>query len=192
MNDIDFSEQVSAAVKVMRAGGVILYPTDTIWGIGCDATNAAAVAKVYEIKRRLETKSMIVLMDRVDRIQNYVRSFPDIAWDLVDLAVEPLTVIYSDAKNLAENIVADDGSIGIRVTREAFSRRLCELMRVPVVSTSANVSGEPAPSCFAEISQEIIAAVDFVVDYRRDDSTKAKPSSIIKLGPKGEVKVIRQ
>lgn len=191
MCDIDFSEQVKEAVSVMRRGGVVLYPTDTVWGIGCDATNADAVARVYEIKHRVESKSLIVLLDRVERIGQYVREFPDIAWNLVDLADKPLTIIYSGAKNFAPNLIAADSTIAIRITREAFSRRLCELMRVPIVSTSANVSGEPTPKNFAEISEEILSSVDYVVKYRQDDTSKSQPSSIIKLGIGGEVNIIR-
>ena len=141
-------EEVKKAVEVMRRGGVILYPTDTVWGIGCDATNAEAIARIYEIKRRVESKSMIVLVDSEVKVDGYVREVPDIAWDLIEVADKPLTIIYDGAKNLPENLVAEDGSIAIRITRERFSQELCKMMRVPVVSTSANVSGEPTPRTF--------------------------------------------
>ena len=184
-------EDLQAALRVLREGGVILYPTDTIWGIGCDATNAEAIARVYEIKRRVESKSMIVLVDSMAKVEGYVSEVPEIAWDLIDVADKPLTIIYDKARNLPENLVAEDGSIAIRITKEKFSQELCRMMRVPVVSTSANVSGEPTARNFFEISDEILNAVDFVVDYRREEEVLPQPSSIIKLGTKGQVKVIR-
>ena len=186
------NEEVKKACDVMHKGGVILYPTDTIWGIGCDAGNEEAVARVYQIKQRTDSKSMLVLLDTSAKLDYYVSDFPEIALDLIDMADKPLTIIYDGARNLPANLLADDGSVGIRITQEAFSNRLCQAFRKPVVSTSANISGSPAPMCFSEISQEIIDAVDYVVDYRRDDKTKSKPSSIIKLGGGGQVKVIRE
>ena len=184
-------EDLQNALRVLREGGVILYPTDTVWGIGCDATNAEAIARIYEIKRRVESKSMIVLVDSEAKIEGYVRDVPEIAWDLIEVADKPLTIIYDNAKNLPDNLVAEDGSIAIRITKEQFSQQLCRMMRVPVVSTSANVSGEPTPRNFFEISDEILNAVDFIVDYRREEEVLPQPSSIIKLGSKGQVKVIR-
>lgn len=184
-------EDLRQALQTIRQGGVVLYPTDTVWGLGCDATNESAVAKVYEIKRRAESKALILLVDSVARVENYVVDFPEIAYDLLEVAVSPTTIIYDKAKNLPVNLVADDGSIAIRVTGETFSNALCAAAHVPLVSTSANVSGEPAPGCFGEISLEIIAAVDYVVRYRQDDVTKSKPSSIIKLGASGQVRIIR-
>ena len=184
-------EDLQQALKVLRKGGVILYPTDTVWGIGCDATNAEAIARIYEIKRRVESKSMIVLVDSMAKVEGYVSEVPEIAWDLIDVADKPLTIIYDKARNLPENLVAEDGSIAMRITKEKFSQELCRMMRVPVVSTSANVSGEPTARNFFEISDEILNAVDFVVDYRREEEVLPQPSSIIKLGSKGQVKVIR-
>ncbi len=183
--------ELKKAVEVMRQGGVILYPTDTVWGIGCDATKPEAIARIYEIKRRVESKSMIVLVDSMAKVEGYVSEVPDIAWDLVEVADKPLTIIYDKVRNLPENLVAEDGSIAIRITKEKFSQELCRMMRVPVVSTSANVSGEPTPRNFFEISDEILNAVDFVVDFRREEEVLPLPSSIIKLGTKGQVKVIR-
>ena len=187
-----FNEDLRWAVEVMRRGGVVLYPTDTVWGIGCDATNAEAVRRVYEIKRRAESKALIVLVDSMAKLSGCVREVPDMAWSLVELADKPLTIIYDGARNLAGNLIAEDGSVAIRVTEERFSKALCERMHVPVVSTSANVSGEPTPKNFSEISQAIVGAVDYVVRYRQDDTAKPNPSSIIKLGINGEVKVIRE
>ena len=187
-----FNEDLRWAVEVMRRGGVVLYPTDTVWGIGCDATNAEAVRRVYEIKRRAESKALIVLVDSMAKLSGCVREVPDMAWSLVELADKPLTIIYDGARNLAGNLIAEDGSVAIRVTEERFSKALFRRMHVPVVSTSANVSGEPTPKNFSEISQAIVGAVDYVVRYRQDDTAKPNPSSIIKLGINGEVKVIRE
>lgn len=176
----------------MREGGVILYPTDTIWGIGCDATNEEAVRRVYEIKQRADSKAMLVLVDSAVKVDFYVQDVPDVAWDLIELADKPLTIIYSGARNLASSLLAEDGSVGIRVTNEAFSKRLCQQFRKAIVSTSANVSGQPSPQNFSEISSEIKEAVDYIVNYRREETDKAKPSSIIKLDKGGVIKIIRQ
>lgn len=185
------NEDIKNAIYVLNKGGVIIYPTDTIWGIGCDATNENAVKKVYALKKRIDSKSMLALVDSPVKVEFYVSEVPDPAWDLIELSEKPLTIIYSGARNLASNLIADDGSIGIRVTREKFSKQLCERFRKAIVSTSANVSGSPAPSCFAEISSEILAAADYIVKYRQDETTMNSPSSIIKLGPGGLVKIIR-
>lgn len=175
----------------MQAGGLILYPTDTIWGIGCDATNEDAVKKVYELKKRTDHKAMLILIDSPAKLQAYVSEVPDMAWDLIEVTDKPLTIIYSGARNLAANLLGEDGSIGIRVTEESFSKRLCERFRKPIVSTSANVSGSPSPSNFTEISDEIKKGVDYVVNYRQDDMKKAKPSGIIKLDAGGLFRIIR-
>ena len=175
----------------MAAGGLILYTTDTIWGIGCDATNEEAVRRVYELKRRSDHKAMLLLMDSSAKLNYYVQEVPDVAWDLIELADSPLTVIYSGARNVAPNLLAEDGSVGIRITQEEFSHKLCERFRKPLVSTSANVSGEPSPANFSEISATIKSGVDYIVRYRQDDLSKAAPSHIIKLGAGGLVKIIR-
>ena len=153
----------------MAAGGIILYPTDTIWGIGCDATNEKAVQRVYELKRRTDNKAMLVLMDSEAKLDRYVSDVPDIAWDLISVSDKPLTIIYSSAKNLATNLLGADGSVGIRITNEEFSKKLCERFRKPLVSTSANVSGEPSPANFSEVSEVIKEGVDYIVSYRQDD-----------------------
>ena len=186
------NEEIKKACQVMREGGVILYPTDTIWGIGCDATNEEAVRRVYEIKRRADSKAMLVLVDSAVKVDFYVQDVPEVAWDLIEVADKPLTIIYSGARNLAPNLLAEDGSVGIRVTGEEFSKRLCQQFRKAIVSTSANVSGQPSPQNFSEISEEIKAAVDYIVDYRREETTQAKPSSIIKLDKGGVIKIIRK
>lgn len=186
------NEEIKKACQVMREGGVILYPTDTIWGIGCDATNEEAVRRVYEIKHRADSKAMLVLVDSAVKVDFYVQDVPEVAWDLIELADKPLTIIYSGARNLAPNLLAEDGSVGIRVTGEEFSKRLCQQFRKAIVSTSANVSGQPSPQNFSEISDEIKAAVDYIVDYRREETAQARPSSIIKLDKGGVIKIIRQ
>ncbi len=183
---------IKKAFEVLKKGGVILYPTDTIWGLGCDATNPTAVKRIYDIKKREDSKSMLVLMENPALLERYVDSVPDVAWDLVEISSTPLTVIFPGAKNLAANVIADDGSIGIRFTKEEFTTRLLQRFRRPVVSTSANISGEDAPSFFDEISEEIKNQVDYIVEYRQDDLTPAQPSSIIKLGPGGQIDIIRK
>lgn len=186
------TEDIKKACQVMSKGGIILYPTDTIWGIGCDATNAEAVRRVYEIKQRSDSKAMLVLVDSPVKVDFYVQDVPDIAWDLIELADKPLTIIYSGARNLAPNLLAEDGSVGIRVTNEEFSKRLCRQFRKAIVSTSANISGQPSPACFSEISEEIKSMVDYVVGYRQDEAGQPKPSSIIKLDKGGVIKIIRK
>ena len=176
----------------MREVGVILYPTDTIWGIGCDATNEDAVRRVYEIKQRQDSKAMLVLVDSSVKVDFYVQDVPEVAWDLIDLADKPLTIIYSGARNLAANLLAEDGSVGIRVTNEDFSKRLCQQFRKAVVSTSANISGQPSPRNFSEISEEVKSAVDYIVGYRQEEMSNPKPSSIIKLDKGGVIKIIRE
>lgn len=185
-------EEIKKCLEVLRNGGLILYPTDTVWGIGCDATNAEAVAKVYQLKKRDDSKSLIVLFDSVQRVCGYVDKMPDVAYDMMDLTDKPLTLILDGAKNMAVNLIAEDGSVGIRVTNEKFSHDLCMRFKKPLVSTSANISGEPTAAIFSEISDAIVNGVDYVVDYRRDDTSKHKPSSIVKLGKNGLVKIIRE
>ncbi len=187
----DFREDIKKAIEVMNAGGLILYPTDTIWGIGCDATNEEAVKRVFEIKRRNDAKALITLVDSEAKLQNYVREVPEVAWQLIDVAEKPLTIIYDGARNLAPNLLAEDGSVGIRITKEIFSRTLCMRMKRAIVSTSANISGEPSPKSFRDISSEILQAVDYVCTSRREETNNPPASNIIKLGVGGEVKVIR-
>ena len=185
-------EDIRNAVEVMKKGGVILYPTDTVWGIGCDATNAEAVAKVYKIKKREDSKALICLVDSDARLQRYVRQVPAVAWQLLDCVDTPTTVILDGAVNLAPNLIAEDGSIAMRITKEAFSKELCYRFQKAIVSTSANISGEPTAQNYCDISQEIIDAVDYVCWTRRQEHKPHKPSSIIKLGLGGEVEIIRK
>ena len=179
----------------MRRGGVILYPTDTVWGIGCDATNAEAVKRVYDIKQRDDSKALICLVDSDSRLQRYVRNVPDVAWQLIDSLKEgdrPTTLILDGAINLAENLIADDGSIGIRITQEPFSKELCFRFQKAIVSTSANISGEPAAQNYRDIDPRILEAVDYVCWSRRQEHKPHMPSSIIRLREDGQVEIIRK
>ena len=176
----------------MNEGGVILYPTDTIWGIGCDATNEEAVRRVYQIKQRSDSKAMLVLVDSPVKVDFYVQDVPEVAWDLIEVADKPLTIIYSGARNLASNLIAEDGSVGIRVTNEEFSKRLCQQFRKAIVSTSANISGQPSPANYSVITEELKSMVDYVVGYRQEEMGHPKPSSIIKLDKGGVIKIIRE
>lgn len=185
-------DDIRKAVEVMRKGGVILYPTDTVWGIGCDATNEAAVARVYEIKRRTDSKALICLVDSDVRLQRYVRNAPEVAWNILELATKPTTVIFDSVANLAPNLMADDGSVGIRVTGEPFSKELCYRFQKPIVSTSANFSGEPAAQNYCDIPEELINAVDYVCFSRRQEKKPHTPSSIIRVRNDGEVQIIRK
>lgn len=187
----EYRDDIRQAVEVMNKGGIILYPTDTIWGIGCDATNPEAVKRVYDIKHRNDAKALITLIDSEAKLEAYVTNVPEVAWQLIEVAERPLTIIYDGARNLAPNLLAEDGSAGIRITREEFSKNLCMRMRRAIVSTSANISGEPSPKCFADISPDIINAVDYVCTSRRNEDKNPPASNIIKLGAGGEVKVIR-
>ena len=182
---------VDRACKVMQEGGIVVYHTDTIWGIGCDATNADAVARLYEIKRRADHKALITLVPDAGWVERYVEEVPDVAWELLDVAVDPMTIVYDRGKNVATNLMGEDGSIGLRVTSEFYSRELCRRLRKPVVSSSANVSGDPSPMCFAEISKEILDAADYVAMYRRDDKGGIKASTVIRLGAGGLIKILR-
>lgn len=184
-------EDIRRAVEVMNKGGVILYPTDTIWGLGCDATNADAVRRIYEIKQRTDAKALISLVDSETKVQFYVKEVPEVAWDVMELSERPMTVVFDGGRNLAPNLMAEDGSVAIRITKEAFSKELCMRMKRAVVSTSANISGQPAPRCFAEISEEIKGAVDYICTSRQDEPPTQTASSIIKLGAGGEVTIIR-
>lgn len=198
-------EDIKNAVKVLREGGVILYPTDTVWGIGCDATNAEAVKRVYEIKQRDDSKALICLVDSDARLQRYVRQVPDVAWQLIDSikeaatvsdgspsGVKPTTIILDGAVNLAPNLIAEDGSIALRITNEPFSKELCYRFQKALVSTSANISGEPAAQNYSDIAPELIEKVDYVCWSRRQEHKPHQPSSIIRLRQNGEVEIIRR
>ena len=185
-------EEIRKALEVLRAGGSILYPTDTIWGIGCDATNEKAVEKVLAVKQRHESKSLIILVSDNGMLNRFVKNIPAVAWDLMDVADSPLTIIYDGGRGLAKNIFADDGSIGVRKTNDEFCQRLIHKFGKPIVSTSANVSSEPAPIHFSDINEKIKLAVDYVVNWKQNETGNSKPSSIIKLKENGEIKIIRK
>lgn len=187
-----FDKDIQEAVSVMRKGGVILYPTDTVWGIGCDATNYEAVKRIYEIKHREDSKAMICLVDSDNRLQRYLRDVPDAGWDLLTLATRPTTVILDGADGLASNLIAEDGSIGVRITQEEFSKELCYRMQRPIVSTSANISGEPTAQNYRDIDPQILEAVDYVCTSRRNEHEPHQPSCIIRLKRNGEVTIIRK
>lgn len=183
---------IKKALEVLQNGGVILYPTDTIWGLGCDATNKEAVDRIYKIKNRADNKSMIILMDHPGRMSSYLEDIPEVALDLMELAEKPLTVILEGAKNLAENVInQEDRSVGIRLPNDEFCQQLIQRFRKPIVSTSANISGNPTPAIFDEVDDEIKEMVDYIVKYRQEDINKAQPSGIVKIGKSSEVKVIR-
>ena len=185
-------DDVNKAFEVLKNGGLILYPTDTIWGIGCDATNLEAVEKVFKLKGRSEQKSLIVLLDSANKLQSYVNEIPEVAYDLIEYAENPMTIIYSNAKNLAKNAIAIDGSIGIRIVKHTFCEQLLQRIRKPIISTSANLSGQPSPACFNEISEEIKQGVDYVVNWEQDDTSIKKASTIMKLEPGGLFSFIRK
>lgn len=197
-------EDLQEALRVLRAGGIIVYPTDTVWGIGCDATNPEAVKRIYALKQREDSKSMLVLLDSPAKLNYYVADIPDAAWALLeatndvevsgsrdDEVSKPLTIIYPGARNLAPNLIAEDGSVGIRVTNEPFSQALCAQLKHPIVSTSANISGQPSAHFFAQIEQAILDGADYVCRFRRDDETPHEPSSIIKINADNTFIIIR-
>ena len=184
-------EEIQKTLEILREGGMVVYPTDTIWGLGCDATNPEAVAKIYDVKERDSSKSLILLVSGDAMLQRYVKVVPEVCWDLIDMADKPLTIVYPEGNNLAPKTMADDGSIGIRMVKEGFVNKLVHKLGRPLVSTSANISGEPSPTSFDEISDELKSRVDYVVNLRLPEK-EAQPSSIIKVGPNGEIKIIRE
>ncbi|MBS7787916.1 threonylcarbamoyl-AMP synthase [Flavobacterium sp. CYK-55] len=187
---MDINTEVHHAFEVIQNGGIILYPTDTVWGLGCDATNAEAVQKIYQLKQREETKSMICLMNGERMMYQVFKDIPEVAWQILDLSEKPTTLILDDPRNVAANLIASDKTLGIRLVKEPFCYKLMERMKKPLVSTSANISGQPTPLSFKEISPEIIKGVDYVVNLHRD-KTASKPSTIIKLTQDAQVKIIR-
>ena len=205
MDEMRFDkEDLQAALRVLRDGGIIVYPTDTVWGIGCDATNAEAIQRIYQLKQREDSKSMLVLLDSPAKLNYYIADIPDAAWALLEATEEqspmtndqspiakPLTIIYPNARNLAPNLIAEDGSIGIRITSDPFSKALCAQLKHPIVSTSANISGRPSARFFVEIEQEILDGADYVCQFRREDDCPHEPSSIIKINGDGTFKIIR-
>jgi L-threonylcarbamoyladenylate synthase len=188
----EFLPEIKTMTAVLKNNGVILYPTDTIWGLGCDATSEEAVKKIMKIKNRDREKSFILLLDHESRIQSYVNQVPEQAWQLIEYAERPLTIIYEGAKNLPAELIAADGSIAIRVTRDEFCKYLIGALRKPIVSTSANLSGRPSPASFADIDEEIVASVDYAAHWRRSEKMTAAPSAIIRLRTNGEIEFVRR
>lgn len=188
----DMAEDIRNATDILRRGGVIIYPTDTVWGIGCDATDSRAVRRIFEIKRRSDSKALITLVDSLAMLERTVEDVPEVAEQLVEVAIEPITVVYDHGRGVAPELLAEDGSIGVRLTREPFSAALCRNLRRPIVSTSANLSGEPTPLDFASIPQDILEAADYVCRSRRNDPPAVKSSSVIKISDGGLFKIIRK
>lgn len=188
---MDINQEIHNAFEVIKNGGIILYPTDTVWGIGCDATNPEAIAKVYQLKKRTETQSMICLMNGEKMMYNVFKEIPEVAWQILDLSENPTTLVLDNPRNVASNLIASDQTLGIRIVKEPFCFKLMERMKKPLVSTSANISGQPTPKSFKEISPEIIKGVDYVVNLHHE-KIAGKPSTIIKLTNDSQVKVIRK
>jgi L-threonylcarbamoyladenylate synthase len=185
-------DEVAKALKIVQDGGIILYPTDTIWGIGCDATNTAAIERIYRLKQRDESKSMIILLDTENKLESYISEVNPLAYDLIEYAENPLTLVMPGAKNISPALISSDGSVGIRVAKHPFCQQLIQRLRKPLVSTSANVSGKPSPQYFAQITPEIINGVDYVVDIDQHDMEIKTPSTIMRLAPNGSFEFIRR
>jgi L-threonylcarbamoyladenylate synthase len=188
----EFGKDLADALKTLRSGGVILYPTDTVWGLGCDATNAQAVRRIYDIKRRAENRSLIVLVNSVSMLERYVDSPPEVALQMAELSEKSLTIVYDRGRSLAEGVASEDGSVGVRICTNPFCDALISRLRRPLVSTSANISGTDTPAIFDEISEEMKAAVDYVCLWRQDDRSRARPSPVIKISGNGIVKILRE
>lgn len=189
---MNFEEDIRKSLAVLKSGGVILYPTDTIWGLGCDATNPSAVEKVFSIKKRTESKSLIILVNGIDMLERYVKGIPQSAIELISVSDSPLTIIYPEGKNLAAGVCNEDKSVGIRICYEPFCYELISRFRKPVVSTSANISGKTAPAGYSEIENEVISSVDYCVRYKQEDRRKASPSPVISIDKNGVLKILRK
>jgi len=187
-----FNQDIKESLIALKNDGIILYPTDTIWGLGCDATSILAVEKIFKIKSRDENKSLLILVDGEQMLERYVKEIPEIVFELTSITDSPLTIIYPEGKNLARGVCSDDGSIGIRICHDDFCRELISRFRKPIVSTSANFSGKPTPENFSEIDKSLIDDVDFVVKYRQNDPGKTVASPVIKVGLNGTIKIIRK
>ena len=187
-----FDEDIKESLIILKKGGIILYPTDTVWGLGCDATNPSAVEKIFKIKSRSGSKSLIILVNGDQMLDRYVNNIPEISFELTGVSDDPLTIVYPKGKNLAEGVCGDDGSVGIRICRYEFCSELITRLRKPIVSTSANQSGKQLPGNFSEIEKSIIDLVDYVVKYRQNDRQKQSASPVIKIELNGTIKIIRQ
>jgi L-threonylcarbamoyladenylate synthase len=187
-----FDDDIKESILTLRKGGIILYPTDTVWGLGCDATNPSSIEKIFKIKNRSSNKSLLILVDGEQMLERYVQDIPEIAFEITSVSDSPLTIIYPKGKNLADGVCSEDGSVGIRICRDEFCNELISRFRKPIISTSANFGGKSTPQCFSEIEEEIIEKVDFVVKYRQNDLQKNSASPVIKLGQDGTIKIIRE
>ena len=192
MRPPSLEDEISRALEVLKKGGIILYPTDTIWGIGCDATNDEAISKIFSLKQREESKSLIVLLDTDNKLLRYVKEVPEQAWTLIEYSERPLTIIYENGLNVSKKILGDDGSLAIRITKDPFCQQLIHKFGKPLISTSANISGELPPASFHHITPAVLNGVDYVVNLRQNDKSTSKPSVIMKIGLNGEVKFIRK
>jgi len=192
VNKTNQNDDLDRALKTLREGGIILYPTDTIWGLGCDATSKEAVEKIFRIKNRGESKSLILLVNGFTMLERYVKKIPEAAAAILDVADKPITIIYPEGKNLAPGVCSEDGSVAVRICTDSFCSELIGRFRKPVISTSANISESPSPSVFSEIEQKIILSADYVVRYRQEDTNKKTPSSIIRVDNNGAIKIIRE
>lgn len=190
--DITPHDDIRRAVEVLRRGGVILYPTDTVWGLGCDARNSEAVRRIYKIKQRDDHKALITLVGDLSMLERIVDGIPDVAYDLIEFSERPLTIVYDRGRNVAPELMGEDGTLGVRLPNDDFARQLCRAAGMPLVSTSANISGQASPACFAEISSDIINAVDYACMTRRDDCKPAQPSTVMRLSEDGLFKIIRK
>ena len=188
----DIYQEVIKIAEILKKGGIIIYPTDTVWGLGCDASNFEAVEKLYQIKKRDKSKSMLILVDSDHKIQRHIKDMPDVAWDIIDVADSPTTIIYDKGYNVAENLLAEDGSLGVRVCKDKFCQEIIKKLKWPLVSTSANYSGEPSPMSYTDIDKSLLEKVDYVVEYRRQEKIKAKPSAIFRLNNNGNIKILRK
>jgi L-threonylcarbamoyladenylate synthase len=186
------NSEVAAALKVLQAGGIVLYPTDTIWGIGCDATNTEAVQKIYKLKQRDEAKSMIILLDSENKLESYVKDVNPLAYDLIEYAENPLTLVMPGARNISPALISGDGSIGIRIVKNAFCEQLIQRLRRPLVSTSANISGKPSPQYFSQIDEAIVNGVDYVVNIDQESKEIKTSSTIMRLAPDGKFEFLRR
>jgi L-threonylcarbamoyladenylate synthase len=187
-----FEQDLKECLAILRNGGIILYPTDTIWGLGCDATNTEAVEKIFRIKAREENKSLLILVNGFGMLERFVKEIPETAAELAEVSDDPLTIIYPEGKNLATGVCSNDGSVGIRICHDQFCNELITRFRKPIVSTSANFSGQPSPASFEEIEKDVAAKADYIVSYRRDDKRKQSPSPVIKIEKDGSIKIIRK
>jgi L-threonylcarbamoyladenylate synthase len=187
-----FDDDIKGSLDTLRKGGIILYPTDTIWGLGCDPTNESSINRIFQIKSRAENKSLIILVDSISMAERYVTEIPEIVYELAEVSDTPLTIIYPKGKNLGNGVCSEDGSVAIRVCNDQFCNELIKRFRKPLVSTSANFSGSQAPGNFSEVEQDLIDKVDFVVKYRQNDRSKSSASPVIKVNLDGTIKIIRK